>query len=71
MTTKELLHAEIDRVRPEDVAELFQLVKHFTETKARVPAAQPNDPIFNLGTQPLTVDMKDGSEDHDQYIYGV
>ncbi len=28
-----------------------------------------NDPIKNLGSQPVTVDVSDASEQHDKYIY--
>ena len=33
MTTKELIHAEIDRVNEQDLDELYRLVKGFTESK--------------------------------------
>jgi len=33
MTTKELVQAEIERVKDEHLDELYQLVKHFAEAK--------------------------------------
>ncbi|MGA9996369.1 MAG: hypothetical protein WBP93_13205 [Pyrinomonadaceae bacterium] len=29
-----------------------------------------DDPIFQLGTNPVSDDVEDASENHDQYIYG-
>jgi hypothetical protein len=34
MTTKELIHAEIDRINEQDLDELYKLVKGFTQSKA-------------------------------------
>jgi hypothetical protein len=31
---------------------------------------EKDDPIFQLGTKPLSCGIKDGSEEHDKYIYG-
>ena len=33
MTTKELIHAEIDRIDEQDLDELYKLVKEFTQAK--------------------------------------
>jgi len=33
MTTKELIHAEIDRINEQDLDELYKLVKGFTQSK--------------------------------------
>jgi hypothetical protein len=29
-----------------------------------------NDPIFNIGKNPVKLGLKDASENHDKYIYG-
>jgi hypothetical protein len=29
-----------------------------------------NDPIWNLGKNPITLDVTDASANHDKYIYG-
>lgn len=36
------------------------------------PAAQvemPTDPIFQLGTDPIAIDVTDASANHDRYLY--
>ena len=35
MTTKELIHAEVDRVRDEYLDELYRLIKDFARSKER------------------------------------
>ena len=35
-----------------------------------VTPVEKNDPIFRLGTKPVTCGITDGSEKHDSYIYG-
>lgn len=71
MTTKELLQAEIDRVRPEDMDALYQLVMQFIKAHQSSDLAQAPDPIHRLGTQPVTMDIEDGSVNHDRYLYDV
>ncbi|MGE0083384.1 MAG: hypothetical protein AB7S75_03090 [Desulfococcaceae bacterium] len=35
-----------------------------------VTPIQKNDPIFQLGTKPVSCGITNGSEEHDNYIYG-
>jgi len=34
-----------------------------------VVSVQENDPILNLGKQPILLDVEDASINHDQYLY--
>ena len=34
-----------------------------------VAPVSPRDPVLNLGNGPITLDIEDGSENHDRYIY--
>ncbi len=34
-----------------------------------VAPVNPRDPVLNLGNEPITLDIEDGSENHDRYIY--
>ncbi len=34
-----------------------------------VAPVNPGDPVLNLGNEPITLDIEDGSENHDRYIY--
>jgi hypothetical protein len=37
MITKELIHAEIENIREEDLDELFQIIRRFAEARASSP----------------------------------
>ena len=34
-----------------------------------VAPVSPRDPVLNLGNEPIALDIEDGSENHDRYIY--
>lgn len=36
---------------------------------ASVPAEAPDDPIFGLGSSPVSSGAPDGSREHDRYVY--
>ncbi len=35
-----------------------------------ITPVEKDDPIFQLGTKPVSCKITDGSEEHDNYIYG-
>ena len=34
-----------------------------------VSPVSPRDPVLDLGTEPINLEIKDASENHDRYIY--
>jgi hypothetical protein len=47
------------------------VVRRLIEEKMRVVGKYKEDPIFKLGKNPGASGLKDVSEHHDRYLYGV
>jgi virulence-associated protein VagC len=42
---------------------------HREDNRVVVVPVRGDDPIFDLGREPLDLDMDDASENHDRYLY--
>ncbi len=66
MVTKELIQREIDRVGVEYLAELYDLIKHFTQSKY-----QTKKPTLMSKLKRIRINAaEDFSARHDEYITG-
>lgn len=78
MVTKEEIISEIEKVPAERLEELYRVVKDFAEVAladgersplSKTEDAAGNDPIFQLGSNPVEDEIEDAAENHDRYIY--
>ncbi len=48
----------------------IEKVELFKKNDITITPVEKGDPIFQLGTKPVSCGITDGSEEHDNYIYG-
>lgn len=66
MTTKDLLKAEIDKLDPEQIEQVYQVIKQFTETQP-----QKSKPSLMSRLKQIKIDApEDFSSNLDQYTSG-
>lgn len=52
-------------------AECAKLVERLLASLRRAPAPAEDDPIFGLGTDPVSMGVPDAAAQHDHYLYGA
>jgi hypothetical protein len=62
ISTTEQLHQVIDRLRPEQVAEVWEYVTQL--------AQRPIAPIYRIHEYAASTGVKDLADQHDPYLYG-
>lgn len=51
-------------------AERLRVAERLLASIAGPNDMEADDPILGIGTNPVAIDVKDGSERHDEYLYG-
>ena len=72
MNVREKIISEINvlsDIEVKQVSQFLEFIKFQTKKQRQIKKQKRTDLIFNLGQNPVTVDVSDASENLDQYLY--